>query len=237
MPELFDPNNIISFATLVLMEIVLGIDNIVFISILVTKLPQLQQKKARNLGIFLALIFRIFLLLGISRLAKLTDPLFTFLEKAISGRDLIMLVGGLFLLAKATLEIHKKLETNESEEGGGKAIFWQVIIQIAALDVIFSLDSVITAVGLVDSVPVMIAAVVISLFVMLGFSGYICDFIAKHPTMKMLALSFLLMIGLLLFIEGLGVHVPKGYIYFAMAFSIFVEVLNGKLRKKMGKHP
>lgn len=223
-----------SLLTLIFMEIILGVDNIVFISILVTKLPLAQQKRARNIGILLALIFRIVLLMGISQIAKLTTPFLSLFAHDISARDFIMLVGGLFLMAKATIEIHKKFENDEDQQGSLSARFWQTILQIVLLDVIFSLDSVITAVGMVDDVKIMVIAVVVSLFVMLGFSSYICNYIDKHPTMKMLALSFLLMIGLLLFVEGLQVHVPKGYIYFAMAFSVFVEMLNSKLRKKMG---
>jgi predicted tellurium resistance membrane protein TerC len=225
------PDTWISLATLTLMEVVLGIDNIIFISIIAGRLPQEQQGKARMLGLSLALIIRIILLLFISWLAGLTEPVFTLLDKGFSARDLIMMGGGLFLLGKSTLEIHHKLEGVEDEGGKGKAIvsFSHIIVQILLLDIVFSLDSIITAIGLVKEPIIMIIAVVISMIVMMIFAGSIGRFIEKHPTIKMLALSFLLMIGLVLFVEGFEVHVPKGYIYFAMAFSILVEMLNMRM--------
>jgi predicted tellurium resistance membrane protein TerC len=213
------------------MEIVLGIDNIVFISILVGRLPASEQARARTIGLFLAVIFRVGLLFGITWIVGLVTPLLTIKGFALSGRDLILLGGGLFLMAKSTTEIHAKLE-GEAETGrkSRSAKFGAVVAQIAILDMVFSLDSVITAVGLVDHISIMIIAVLISLGFMLYFSSLISDFIHKHPTMKMLALSFLLMIGLLLFVEAFHVHVPKGYVYTAMAFSLFVEFLNTKMR-------
>ncbi len=224
----------ISLLTLTLMEIVLGIDNIIFISIIAGRLPKSEQKRARMLGLSLALIIRIILLLFISWLAGLTEPVITVLDQGFSARDLIMMGGGLFLLGKSTLEIHHKLEGEENEEGKKlvRASFSQIIFQILLLDIVFSLDSIITAIGLVKEAGIMIAAVVISMIVMMIFAGKIGDFIEKHPTLKMLALSFLLMIGLVLFAEGFGVHVPKGYIYFAMAFSILVEMLNMRMLRK-----
>ena len=224
----------ISLFTLTLMEIVLGIDNIIFISIIAGRLPKEEQKKARMLGLSLALVIRIILLIFISWLAGLTDPVITVLDQGFSARDLIMMGGGLFLLGKSTLEIHHKLEGEENEDGKKliRASFSQIIFQILLLDIVFSLDSIITAIGLVKEVGIMITAVIISMIVMMIFAGKIGDFIEKHPTLKMLALSFLLMIGLVLFAEGFGVHVPKGYIYFAMAFSILVEMLNMRMLRK-----
>ncbi len=233
--ELFThPEFWISLLTLTLMEIVLGIDNIIFISIIAGRLPKEDQKRARVMGLSLALVIRIILLLFISWLAGLTDPVITLLDQGFSARDLIMMGGGLFLLGKSTLEIHHKLEGEENEEGKKlvRASFSQIIFQILLLDIVFSLDSIITAIGLVKEVGIMITAVVISMIVMMIFAGKIGDFIEKHPTLKMLALSFLLMIGLVLFAEGFGVHVPKGYIYFAMAFSILVEMLNMRMLRK-----
>lgn len=224
----------ISLLTLTLMEIVLGIDNIIFISIIAGRLPKEEQKKARMLGLSLALVIRIILLIFISWLAGLTDPVITVLDQGFSARDLIMMGGGLFLLGKSTLEIHHKLEGEDNEDGKKliRASFAQIIFQILLLDIVFSLDSIITAIGLVKEVGIMITAVIISMIVMMIFAGKIGDFIEKHPTLKMLALSFLLMIGLVLFAEGFGVHVPKGYIYFAMAFSILVEMLNMRMLRK-----
>ena len=223
----------IALVTLTLLEVVLGIDNVVFISILAGKLPPEQRDKARKLGLSLALITRVLLLLGISWVAGLTAPLFSIAKHPVSGRDLILLVGGLFLIAKSTHEIHHKLE---GEEGSSSRrvvpSFTSVIIQILLLDIVFSLDSVITAVGMVDEVIVMIAAVVIALLFMLAFSGYISNFVDRHPTFKMLALSFLILIGVALVAEGFHQKIPKGYIYFSMAFSAGVELLNMKLRKK-----
>jgi len=233
--ELFThPEFWISLLTLTLMEIVLGIDNIIFISIIAGRLPKEDQKRARVMGLSLALVIRIILLLFISWLAGLTDPVITLLDQGFSARDLIMMGGGLFLLGKSTLEIHHKLEGEENEEGKKlvRASFSQIIVQILLLDIVFSLDSIITAIGLVKEAGIMITAVVISMIVMMIFAGKIGDFIEKHPTLKMLALSFLLMIGLVLFAEGFGVHVPKGYIYFAMAFSILVEMLNMRMLRK-----
>ncbi len=217
----------ISLATLTVLEIILGIDNIVVISILANKLPGEQQGKARTLGIGLALITRILLLLGIVWLASLTVPLFTVLNNQISMRDIIMLSGGLFLLVKGTHEIHGVFEKEENgASADGRVSFSSVIVQIVLLDIVFSLDSVITAVGMAQQLGVMIAAVVLALLVMLAASGTISAFIHKHPSLKMLALSFLLMVGVTLIAEGLEFHIPKGYIYFAMGFSGMVETLN-----------
>lgn len=231
--NLADPKLWIGFLTLTLLEIVLGIDNVVFISILAGKLPAEQQERARKLGLSLALITRILLLLGISWIAGLTKPLFDILGHPIAGRDLILGIGGLFLIAKSTHEIHDKLEGEEGHASKRVApSFTSVIIQILLLDIVFSLDSVITAVGMVKEIPVMIAAVVVALGFMLLFAGYISAFIERHPTLKMLALSFLILIGVTLIAESFHREIPKGYIYFAMAFSVGVEILNLKLRKK-----
>lgn len=230
------PEMWIALLTLTLLEIVLGIDNVVFISILAAKLPKEQQERARKLGLSLALITRVLLLLGISWVAGLTGELFRVGQHPVAGRDLILLLGGLFLIGKSTHEIHAKLE---GEDGGMTnrmaPSFRSVIIQILLLDVVFSLDSVITAVGMVQQIPVMVAAVVISMGFMLAFAGHISAFIEKHPTLKMLALSFLILIGFALVAEGFHQKIPKGYIYFAMAFSVLVELLNMKLRRK--PHP
>ena len=230
---LSNPEAWIALLTLTMLEIVLGIDNIVFISILAGKLPPEQQGKARKVGLFLAMFIRIGLLLSIAWIARLVNPLFTVFGEEISGRDLIMIVGGLFLIGKSTHEIHDKLE---GEEGDAVArvfpSFTAVIIQILLLDIVFSLDSVITAVGMAKDIGVMIAAVIISVGVMLLSAGSISGFVERHPTVKMLALSFLILIGVALLGEGFEMHIPKGYIYFAMAFSIAVELLNMKLRKK-----
>jgi predicted tellurium resistance membrane protein TerC len=233
MEWMSDPQAWIALFTLTVLEIVLGIDNIIFISILTGKLPEQQQPKARRLGLFLAMFLRIGLLASIAWMAKLTAPLFTVLGQGISGRDLILLTGGVFLLFKATREIHERLEGDE-EEGSARAVasFTGVIVQVLLLDIVFSLDSVITAVGMADHLPVMIAAVVIAVGVMMFAAGPISNFVSRHPTIKMLALSFLLLIGMSLIAEGLGRHIPKGYIYFAMAFSVFVEMLNLWSRKK-----
>ena len=217
----------ISLATLTVLEIILGIDNIVVISILAQKLPQTKQARARTVGISLALITRILLLLGIVWLASLTAPLFTVLNKEVSTRDLIMIGGGLFLLVKATHEIHGVFE--KEEDGAaikGKNSFTAIIVQIVLLDIVFSLDSVITAVGMAQQTGVMIAAIVLALMLMLLASGVISSYIHQHPSLKMLALSFLLMVGVTLIAEGLEFHIPKGYIYFAMGFSGMVETLN-----------
>ncbi len=233
MELLSDPNMWIALLTLTVLEIVLGIDNIVFISILSGKLPKEKQKKARQTGLALALITRILLLLSLSWVMSLTTPIFTVLHQEISGRDLILLIGGLFLLYKATAEIHEKLEgENHDTEIKGKVNFSSVIVQILLLDIVFSLDSVITAVGMASHVEVMIAAVVISVIIMLFAAESISKFVNQHPTVKMLALSFLVLIGVSLLAEGLDQHIPKGYIYFAMAFSVLVEMLNLRLNKK-----
>jgi predicted tellurium resistance membrane protein TerC len=228
-----NPESWIALLTLTVLEIVLGIDNIIFISILVGKLAKAQQPKARRLGLALAMFLRIGLLASLVWIARLTSPLFTVLGKGISGRDLILLAGGLFLLTKATREIHDKLEGEEGEASSRvPARFAAVIVQILLLDIVFSLDSVITAVGMANHLSVMIAAVVIAVGVMMFAAGPIGDFVARHPTVKMLALAFLILIGMSLLAEGLGQHIPKGYIYFAMAFSVFVEFLNLRMRKK-----
>ncbi|MBV6479038.1 MAG: hypothetical protein HGGPFJEG_01799 [Ignavibacteria bacterium] len=232
--ELFtQPETYVSLATLTFLEIVLGIDNIIFISILTGKLQDNLQEKARVTGLSLALIFRIGLLLTISWIAGLVEPLITLFGHSFSGRDLILMAGGIFLLIKSTLEIHDKLEGSEGElKKKGNIKFWNVIIQIIMIDIVFSLDSVITAVGLVNNIIIMITAIIISMIVMIIFAKSVSDFIHKHPTIKMLALAFLLMIGLLLFVEGFHIEVPKGYVYFAMAFSFIVEMLNIKMREK-----
>jgi predicted tellurium resistance membrane protein TerC len=231
---LADPQSWIAFLTLLSLEIVLGVDNIIFISILAGKLPGEQQRQARLIGLGLAMITRIILLLSLSWVIRLTAPLFVVLSNEISGRDLILLVGGLFLLAKSTHEIHQKLEGEAGEISTRTAAsFSGVIVQILLLDIVFSLDSVITAVGMVDQIAVMVAAVVIAVGFMLVFAGPISSFVERHPTVKMLALSFLLLIGFALIAEGLDQHIPKGYIYFAMAFSLGVETLNLRLRRKV----
>ena len=233
MDWITNPEIWISLATLTVLEIVLGIDNIVFISILASKLPQEQRKKARKIGLGLAVVTRVLLLCGLAWLVTLTEPLFSIMDHAISGKDLILIVGGLFLLTKSTHEIHEKLEGLDGEQTAGPVSgFTSVIVQIMLLDVVFSLDSVITAVGMVDAVGVMIAAVIIAVIIMLIFVDTISDFIDEHPTFKMLALSFLLLIGCSLIAEGFHKEIPKGYIYFAMAFSGAVECLNMKLGKK-----
>ena len=222
----------IALATLTVLEIVLGIDNIVFISILAGKLRVEDRERARKIGLSLAMLIRIALLLSITWVMSLTDPLFTFVQE-ISGRDLILLIGGLFLIAKSTHEIHEKLEGVEGE-AAARAIpsFTGVIVQILLLDIVFSLDSVITAVGMADEVAVMILAVIIAVGVMLLSAGAISGFVERHPTVKMLALSFLILIGMSLIGEGLDQHIPKGYIYFAMGFSIFVEMINLRVRAR-----
>jgi predicted tellurium resistance membrane protein TerC len=233
MDWLVDPQAWIAFVTLVALEIVLGVDNIVFISILAGKLPAGQQNRARNVGLGLALVMRVILLFSLSWVIALTAPLFTVLGQEISGRDLILLLGGLFLLAKATFEIHENLEGEEGHASAKVApTFTAVIVQILLVDAVFSLDSVITAIGMVDQVAIMIAAVVIAILFMMVFAGTVAHFVQRHPTVKMLALSFLLLIGLTLLVEAFDVHIPKGYVYFAMGFSVFVEMLNVRLRRK-----
>ena len=236
MDWITDPSVWIAFATLTLLEVVLGIDNIIFISILAGKLPPEQRDKARLMGLGLAMLMRILLLMLISVIVRLTAPLFEVLGQEISGRDMILIGGGLFLLGKSTFEIHENLEGEHGEKSTRvPAKFGAVLIQIMLLDIVFSLDSVITAVGMVDEVAVMIAAVVVAIGFMLAFSGHIARFVEKHPTIKMLALSFLILIGVTLIAEGLGQHISKGYIYFAMAFSVMVELLNLKMRKAAAK--
>lgn len=231
MEWITDPNYLIAFLTLTVLEIVLGIDNIIFISIVSGKLPEDVQPKARLVGLSLAMIMRVLLLLSLAWIMRLTTPLFEIFSQEISGRDLILIVGGLFLIGKSTFEIHDKLE---GEEGSKSSKFFpsfsSVIIQIILLDLVFSLDSVITAIGMVDKVGVMISAVVVAVIFMMIFATPISNFVHKHPTIKILALSFLILIGLSLVTEGFEQHIPKGYIYFAMAFSVFVEMINIKVR-------
>ena len=232
MDWIADPQAWVAFATLLGLEIVLGVDNVIFISILAGKLPAGQQGKARYWGLGLAMITRILLLLSIAWVIRLTTPLFGILGRAISGRDIILIVGGLFLIGKATHEIHEKLEGDIGEASVRVApTFASVIVQILLLDIVFSLDSVITAVGMVDDVGIMVSAVVVAVLFMMGFAAPISSFVDRRPTVKMLALSFLLLIGVVLVAEGWGQHIGKGYIYFAMGFSVFVEMLNLKLRK------
>lgn len=233
MESLLSVDGLISFASLVLMEIVLGVDNIIFISILTGRLPVNQQEKARFVGISLAVLIRIALLFLLTWLIGLNKILFTVFELDVSGRDLIMIAGGLFLIYKSTSEVHQKLEGQE-EAGGSKytLTFGTAIVQIILLDIVFSFDSILTAIGLVQNVIIMILAVIIAMGVMLLSANRISEFIQKHPTIKMLALSFLLMIGILLLVDGFHVHVPKGYVYFAIFFSLAVEVLNIKVRKR-----
>jgi predicted tellurium resistance membrane protein TerC len=237
MDWLTDPNIWIGLLTLTVLEVVLGIDNIIFISILAGRLPRAQQPRARQLGLAGAFVTRVLLLLSIAWLVRLTRPLFTLFGHGFSGRDLILLVGGLFLIAKATYEIHGKLEGDEhtSEERSNVRSLWGVVTQIMLIDIVFSLDSVITAVGMVENVVVMIAANVIALGIMLASAGPISRFVDMHPTIKMLALAFLVLIGTQLVAEGLGTHIPKGYTYFAMAFSVAVEMLNLKMRARAAK--
>ena len=228
----------VALLTLTVLEIVLGIDNVVFISILAGKLPPEQQKRARTLGLGLAMLMRILLLLTIAWIIRLTEPLFTIFGQGFSGRDLILLGGGLFLLAKSTFEIHERLEGHQGNVSARVApSFASVIVQIVLLDIVFSLDSVITAVGTAEHVEVMIAAVIIAVLVMLVSAGPISSFVERHPTVKILALSFLLLIGMSLVAESLGQHFPKGYIYFAMAFSVLVEALNLRMQSKQHVEP
>jgi len=233
MEWISSPESWIALLTLTALEIVLGIDNIIFISILAGKLPEDQQKTGRQVGLILAMVTRILLLFSIAWLTRLTAPLFNVFSHDISGRDLILIIGGLFLLGKSTFEIHERLE---GEEGHASekvaATLGAVILQIMLLDVVFSLDSVITAVGMVDEIAIMITAVVIAVAIMLFAAGPISNFVNERPTLKILALSFLLLIGFSLVADGLGLHIPKGYIYFAMGFSVFVEVINLQVRAK-----
>lgn len=233
MDWITDPQIWIAFTTLVILELVLGVDNVIFISILAGKLPVAQQAKARRFGLGLAVISRIALLFSLSWIINLTKPLVSIYRFDVSGRDLIMLLGGLFLMGKATHEIHQKLEGEEGHASTRvKPSFAAVMVQVLLLDVVFSLDSIITAVGMVDRLPVMIAAVIVSAVLMILTAASISSFVERHPTIKMLALSFLLLIGFTLIVEGMHQHIPKGYIYFAMAFSVMVEMLNLRLRKK-----
>jgi predicted tellurium resistance membrane protein TerC len=230
---LSDPQIWMAFATLTVLELVLGIDNIIFISILVDKLPVHRRETARRLGLFMAMFMRIGLLLILSWIVGLTAPLFTVLQQDVSGRDLVLIAGGLFLIWKSVGEIHESLEGAEGAASSAvKATFAAVILQIMVIDLVFSLDSIITAVGMVDQIAVMIAAVVASVGLMMFFAGAIGRFVSAHPTIKMLALSFLVVVGIVLVADGLGHHVPKGYIYSAMAFSLVVEMLNIRMRKR-----
>ena len=238
MEWITDPQAWIALLTLTSLEIVLGIDNIIFISILSGRLPEAQRARARTLGLAAAMGTRILLLASLAWLAHLTAELFTVGSHAITARDLVLVAGGLFLLAKATFEIHHNLEGDEHQGGARKAIsFAAVIAQIMVLDIVFSLDSVITALGMADHLPVMIAAVVIAVLVMMAAAGSISRFVEDHPTVKMLALSFLLLVGMSLVADGFGQHISKGYIYFAMGFSVFVEMLNLKIRARRGEAP
>jgi predicted tellurium resistance membrane protein TerC len=235
MEWLLDPQVWIAFLTLTVLEIVLGIDNVSFIAILVDKLPLAQRRKTRLLGLLLAMLMRIALLFSLSWILRLTAPLFTIWQQAVSGRDLILLLGGLFLLAKSTYEIHHKLEGEEGHASARvTASMASVLVQIILLDIVFSLDSVITAVGMTNRLGIMVTAVIVAVVFMMVFSGAISAFVNRHPTVKILALSFLLLIGTTLIIEGLHQHIAKGYIYFAMAFSVFVEMLNLRLRRQQG---
>ena len=233
---LSNPQTWIAFGMLTALELVLGIDNIIFISILVDKLPKARREFARRIGLFMAMFMRIGLLLVLAWVVGLVEPLFTVLEQDISGRDLILILGGLFLIWKSTSEIHQSMEGEEAHGASAvKATFASVILQIMVIDLVFSLDSIITAVGMVDDVRIMIAAVVASVGLMMIFAGPIGRFVSDHPTIKMLALAFLVVVGVVLVAEGFGQHVPKGYVYFGMAFSLGVEMLNIRMRRKSGK--
>ena len=224
-------DGLIALVTLTFLEIVLGVDNVIFISILSNKLPADVQRKARRTGLLAAMVMRVLLLMSIAWIIRLTAPLFTVLGNAISGRDLILIGGGLFLLGKSTFEMHESLEGTESHAPGApKASFGAVIGQIMLLDIVFSLDSVITAVGMAEDLSVMVAAVILAVAVMMFSAGPISDFVSRHPTVKMLALAFLLLIGISLVGDGLDMHIPKGYVYFAMGFSVFVEMINLRIR-------
>ncbi|WP_353132882.1 TerC family protein [Limnohabitans sp.] len=233
MELLTDPQAWIAFATLTALELVLGIDNIIFISILVDKLPPEKREFARRLGLFMAMFMRIGLLMLLSVIMGLVQPLFTVFEQAISGRDLILILGGLFLVWKSTAEIHQSLEGEEAHGASAAgSTMMSIILQILVIDLVFSLDSIITAVGMVDEVAIMIAAVVASVGLMMAFAASIGRFVSNHPSIKMLALTFLVLVGVVLMAEGMGHHIPKGYIYFAMAFSLGVEMLNIRFRKR-----
>jgi len=235
MELFFSPEAWMALVTLTLLEIILGVDNIIFIAILAGRLPREQQKKGRAVGLFMAMFMRIALLFSITLVMRLTEPLFTVFAREVSGSDLILIGGGLFLIFKSTLEIHTSLEGEaDGHLTAGKvaSTFFATIVQIMHFDIIFSLDSVITAIGMVEQIEIMIAAVVVAIVFMMVFAGPVGSFVQRHPTVKMLALSFLLLIGLTLIVEGFDVHIPKGYIYFAMGFSVFVEMLNLRLRRK-----
>ena len=236
MDWLTSPQAWISLATLTLLEIVLGIDNIIFISILTDRLPVDQRKRARVIGLAVAMISRILLLMSLSAMMRLTTPLFSVFDLEVSGRDLILIVGGLFLLYKATREIHEMVEgDSDHERTTTVSKFGQVIFQIMVLDIVFSLDSVITAVGMADHMAVMVTAVVLAVLVMMWAASPVADFVENHPTVKMLALSFLLLVGVVLLADGFGMHVPKGYIYFAIAFSMLVEMLNLRAARRRNR--
>ena len=233
MAWFYDPQAWIALGTLTALEIVLGIDNIIFISILVSRLPEHQRQRGRIIGLAMAMGMRILLLLSLAWIMRLSQPLFAVFAHSFSGRDLILIGGGLFLLIKSTFEIHNSLEgETHGQAQGATASFFQVIVQITILDIVFSLDSVITAVGLAQHLPVMILAIVIAVLVMMFSAKPIGDFVDGHPTIKILALSFLLLVGFTLVVEGMGLHIPKGYIYFAMAFSCLVEFLNLRMRRR-----
>lgn len=231
MDAIFTADNLVALLTLTALEVVLGVDNVIFISILAGKLPPADQDRARRVGLLAAMVMRILLLFSLAWIVRLTEPIVTILGRGISGRDLILLGGGLFLIAKATMEIHEKLEGVEGERSARVApSFGAVIVQIMLLDIVFSLDSVITAVGMADSIAVMVIAVVLAVGIMMLSAAGVSAFVQRHPTVKVLALSFLMLIGLSLVGEGMGHHIPKGYIYFAMGFSVFVEMINLRLR-------
>lgn len=235
MELLSDPHMWMALATLTLLELVLGIDNIIFISILVSKLPRDKQEMARRIGLFMAMFLRIALLLLLSYIIGLVEPLFSVMDQAFSGRDLILLAGGLFLIWKSTAEIHQSLEGDDEDHATNikpKVNLTATIVQIIIIDLVFSLDSIITAVGMVDRIEIMIAAVVVSVVLMMVFAKAIGDFVSNHPSIKMLALSFLVLVGVVLIAEGFEHHIPKGYVYFAMAFSVIVEMINIRLRKR-----
>ena len=235
MDVFFTSSGLLALVTLTVLEIVLGVDNIIFISILSSKLPAAQQSRARRMGLLAAMGMRVLLLLSLVRIIRLTAPFFYIFGRAISGRDLILIGGGLFLLAKATIEIHERLEGEEGHSSARvRPSFTAVILQIAMLDIVFSLDSVITAVGMADEIAIMVAAVILAVAVMMFSAGPISSFINRHPTVKVLALSFLLLIGVSLVGEGLGMHIPKGYIYFAMGFSVIVEAINLRVKRVSG---
>ena len=238
MSELFTADALLALITLTALEVVLGIDNVIFISILASKLPADQQPRARRWGLLVAMVSRILLLMSLAYIIKLTAPLFTIMAKDISGRDLILIAGGLFLIYKSTREIHEKLEGDEGHASARVApSFAAVVGQIMVLDIVFSLDSVITAVGMADQLWVMVTAVILAVGIMLWSSDGISAFVNEHPTVKVLALSFLLLIGVSLAAEGLDTHVPKGYIYFAMGFSVFVEMINIRISKRRNARP